>query len=141
MRYLGLDLGSKTLGVSISDRTGLITNAYEVIRFSENDYDSALPRLKEIVEAEQVDKIVLGLPKHMNNDFGEKASIATEFGKKISDFLKIEVIMQDERRTTIEATNYMLEANVSRKKRKQKIDSLAANIILQTYLDRKRNEK
>ena len=141
MRYLGLDLGTKTLGVSMSDKTGLIANTYGVIRFNENDYDSVLPKLKEIVKAEGVDKIVIGLPKHMNNDFGDKASIATEFGKKINDFLGIEVIMQDERRTTIEATNYMLEANVSRKKRKQKIDSLAANIILQTYLDRKRNEK
>ena len=140
MRYLGLDLGTKTLGVSISDRTGLIANAYEVIHFDENDYDSALPKLKEIVEKEQVEKIVLGLPKHMNNDFGDKAIIATEFGNKISEYLKIDVIMQDERRSTIEATNYMLEANISRKKRKKKIDSLAANIILQTYLDRKRNE-
>ena len=140
MRYLGLDLGAKTLGVSISDKMGLIANTYEVIRFEENNYDSSLPRLKEIVLKEQIEKIVLGLPKHMNNDFGEKASIATEFGKRISDYLGIEVIMQDERRTTIEATNYMLEANVSRKKRKQKIDSLAASIILQTYLDRKRNE-
>ncbi len=141
MRYLGLDLGTKTLGVSISDKTGLIASAYETIRFNENDYESALPRLKEIVETEKVEKIVLGLPKHMNNDFGEKAVIATEFGKKLQDYLNLEVIMQDERRTTIEATNYMLEANVSRKKRKEKIDSLAANIILQTYLDRKKNEK
>jgi len=141
MRYLGLDLGTKTLGVALSDKTGLIANSYEVIRFDENDYDSALPRLKEIVTNENVEKIVLGLPKHMNNDFGDKAMLATEFGKKISEYLDLEVIMQDERRTTIEANNYMLEANVSRKKRKQKIDSLAANIILQTYLDRKRNEK
>ena len=141
MRYLGLDLGTKTLGVSLSDKTGLIASAYDVIRFNEGDYDSALPKLKEIVLKENVEKIVLGLPKHMNNDLGDKALIATEFGEKISAYLGLEVIMQDERRTTIEATNYMLEANVSRKKRKEKIDSLAANIILQTYLDRKRNEK
>ncbi len=141
MRYLGLDLGTKTLGVSISDRTGLIANAYKTLRFEENDYESILPELKSIVEEENVEKIVLGLPRHMNYDFGDKATIATDFGKKISDYLGIEVIMQDERMTTMEATNYMLEANVSRKKRKEKIDSLAANIILQTYLDRKRNEK
>ena len=141
MRCIGLDLGTKTLGVAISDKTGLIASFYEVIRFDENNYDAALPRLKEIVEKEQVEKIILGLPKHMNNDFGDKAVIATEFGNKISTYLNLEVIMQDERRTTIEATNYMLEANVSRKKRKQKIDGLAASIILQTYLDRKRNEK
>ena len=141
MRYLGLDLGTKTLGLSISDKTGLIASAYKTLRFEESDYDSVLPELKNIVETEQIEKIVLGLPRHMNYDFGEKAQIATDFGNKISDYLGIEVIMQDERRTTIQATNYMLEANVSRKKRKEKIDSLAANIILQSYLDRKRNEK
>ena len=141
MRYLGLDLGTKTLGVAISDKTGLIANTLETIRFNEGDYDSVLPKLKDIVEKENVEKIVLGLPKHMNNDFGDKAVLATEFGKKISEYLNVEVVMQDERRSTIEATNYMLEANVKRKKRKEKIDSLAANIILQTYLDRKRNEK
>ena len=100
-----------------------------------------VPRVNKIVAEENVEKIVLGLPRHMNYDFGDKAEIATNFGKKISEYLNIEVIMQDERMTTMEATNYMLEANVSRKKRKEKIDSLAANIILQTYLDRKRNEK
>ncbi len=141
MRYLGLDLGTKTLGLSISDRTGLIASAYGTLRFNDSDYDSIMPELKRIVEAEKIEKIVLGLPRHMNYDFGEKAEIATDFGKKISQYLNLEVIMQDERRTTIEATNYMLEANVSRKKRKVKIDSLAANIILQSYLDRKRNEK
>lgn len=141
MRYLGLDLGTKTLGISISDKTGLIANAYKTLRFAENDYESTLEALKEIVMLENVEKIVLGLPRHMNYDFGDKAAIATEFGQKIQDYLGLEVIMQDERMTTMEATNYMLEANISRKKRKERIDSLAANIILQSYLDRKRNEK
>ena len=77
----------------------------------------------------------------MNYDIGEKATIATNFGEYLSKELNIEVIMQDERLTTVEATHYMLEGNVRRAKRKEKIDSLAANIILQTYLDRKRNEK
>lgn len=137
MRYLGLDLGTKTLGLSLSDKTGLIASFYGTIRFNENNYDSLIPKLKEIIEKEKVQKIVLGLPKHMNNDFGERASITTEFGKKINKELNIEVVMQDERRSTIEATNYLLEANVSRKKRKEKVDSVAANIILQTYLDRR----
>ncbi len=141
MRYLGLDLGSKTLGISLSDKTGLIASFYGTIRFEEDDYDSLIPKIKEIVLKEEVDKIVLGLPKHMNNDFGLKASIATEFGKKISEELNIEVIMQDERRSTIEATNYLIEANVSRKNRKKKVDSVAASIILQTYLDRRNNNE
>lgn len=140
MRYLGLDLGSKTLGISISDKTKTIANAYKTIRFEENDYDSLYEQLKEIVELEQVSKIVLGLPKNMNNTMGERAIIATDFGNKLREYLNIEVVMQDERRTSVEAHNYLIEANMSRKKRKKKVDSIAANIILQTYLD-SRKEK
>ena len=82
----------------------------------------------------------MGFPKNMNNSVGERGQRALEFKEKLQNKLNIEVVMLDERLTTKEATNYMLEANVSRKKRKQKIDSLAANIILQTYLDRKEKE-
>ena len=88
---------------------------------------------------EQIEKIVLGLPKNMNNTIGESAERCLNFKKQIEETLNIEVIMQDERLTTVEATNYMIEANMSRKKRKKKIDSIAANIILQTYLDRKKD--
>lgn len=140
MRYLGLDLGSKTLGISISDKTKTIANAYKTIRFEENDYESLYDQLKEIVELEQVSKIVLGLPKNMNNTMGERAMIATDFGNKLREYLNIEVIMQDERRTSVEAHNYLIEANMSRKKRKKKVDSIAANIILQTYLDTRKDK-
>ena len=110
MRILGFDLGTRTLGISISDYTNTIATTYKTIRFNEREYDSIIPEIKNIVYEFNVQKIV-------------------------EDNLNIEVIMQDERLTTVQATNYMLEADISRKKRKKKVDSLAANIILQTYLD------
>lgn len=137
MRYLGLDLGTRTLGVAISDLTHTIASTYKTIRYDEEDYDYLISELGSIVQAEGISKIVLGLPKNMNNTIGESAMRCLRFKEIIENELHIEVIMQDERLTTVEATNYMLEANVSRKKRKKKIDSLAAVIILQSYLDRK----
>lgn len=137
MKYLGLDLGTRTLGVSISDLTHTIASTYGTIRYDEGDYDYLISELRKIVLLEGVEKVVLGLPKNMNNTLGESAIRCIDFGKMIEEKLNVIVIMQDERLTTVEATNYMLEANVSRKKRKKKIDSLAANIILQSYLDRK----
>ena len=139
MRYLGLDLGTRTLGVAISDLTHTIASTYTTIRYDEDDYDYLISELKGIVQTEGISKIVLGLPKNMNNTIGESAMRCLNFKEIIEKELQIEVIMEDERLTTVEATNYMLEANVSRKKRKKKIDSLAANIILQSYLDRERN--
>ena len=141
MRYLGLDLGTRTLGISISDTTKTIASTLKTIRFNDSDYDSILPELKSIIEEYEISKIVLGLPKNMNNTMGERCTTTIEFQKKLIDMFNIEVILQDERLTTVEATNYMLEADISRKKRKKKIDSLAANIILQTYLDREKGGK
>ena len=141
MRYLGLDLGTKTLGISISDTTKTIATALKTIRFKERDYDSLIEDLKNIIEEYNISKIVLGLPKNMNNTMGERCDETIMFQKKLIKELNIEVALQDERLTTVEATNYMLEADISRKKRKNKIDSLAANIILQTYLDKEKGGK
>ena len=138
MRYLGLDLGTRTLGISVSDTTKTIASALKTIRFESDDYDFLIPELKKIIDEYEISKIVLGLPKNMNNTMGERCTTTIEFQKKLIDIFNIEVILQDERLTTVEATNYMLEADLSRKKRKKKIDSLAANIILQTYLDKER---
>lgn len=139
MKYLGLDLGTRTLGISISDLTHTIATTYKTIRYEENDYDFLINELKTIIEKEQIEKLVLGLPKNMNNTIGESAERCLNFKTLLEEKLNISVEMQDERLTTVEAANYMIEANMSRKKRKQKIDSLAANIILQTYLDRKKD--
>lgn len=138
MRYLGLDLGSRTLGISLSDTTLTIASAFKTIRFMESDYDSVLPELKNIVNEYKISKIVLGLPKNMSNTIGERGNICLDFQKKLMEYLNIEVVMQDERLSTVEATNYMISADISRKKRKKKVDSLAANIILQTYLDKEK---
>lgn len=138
MRYLGFDLGTKSLGISISDKTRTIASTYKTLRFESEDYDSILPLIKEIVEEENVSKIVLGLPKNMNNSLGFRSIETIEFKEKLEKYLNIEVVLQDERLTTIQANNYMLEADISRKKRKQKKDELAANIILQTYLDKEK---
>ena len=135
MRYLGLDLGTRTLGVAVSDLTHTISSSYKTIRYDEGDYDFLIAELKKIVLEFNVSKIILGLPKNMNNTLGESAVRCLDFKDLIERELGVSVVMQDERLTTVEATNYMLEANISRRKRKSKIDSLAANIILQSYLD------
>lgn len=135
---MGLDLGMRTLGVSLSDTTFTISNLYKTIRFDEGKYVDSIPELKQIIEENDVIKIILGFPKNMNNTIGPKGEAAIDFQKKLKDDLNIEVILQDERLTTVEATNYMIEADISRKKRKKKVDGLAANIILQTYLDKEK---
>ena len=137
MTYLGLDLGTKTLGLSLSDATGTIASTYKVIRFNENDFDILLPQIKEIVLKEAVGELVLGLPKNMNNTIGDRALVTIEFKEKLENYLNMKVNLMDERLSTVSAHNYMISADMSRKKRKEKVDALAANIILQSYLDKK----
>lgn len=138
MRYLGLDLGTRTLGTALSDTTFTIATPYHTIHFSDSNYDELLPEIKKIVDEFSISKIVLGLPKNMNNSIGFRAEETIEFKEKLQKYLNMEVVLQDERLSTVEATNYMIKADISRKKRKEKIDSLAANIILQTYLDKEK---
>lgn len=138
MRYLGLDLGTRTLGISLSDTSLTIATPYTVLRFEEGNHDSTMEEVKKIVEEYHVTKIILGFPKNMNNTVGDRGLMTIEYQKKLSQYLQMEVILQDERLSTVEATHYMIEADISRKKRKKKIDSLAANIILQTYLDKEK---
>ena len=134
-RYLGLDLGSVTCGVSFSD-PGLIARTIETIRFKPDDYNMALDKVLDIVDREKPDIIVLGLPLLLNDDVGPRAQICLEFGEVLEQESGIPVKMQDERFTTAVAESILLEADVSRKKRKKKIDQLAAVQILQTWLDR-----
>lgn len=138
MRCLGLDLGSKTLGISISDRTNTIASVYTTLYFKDEDYHSLILPLKEIIEKEEIDTLVLGLPKNMNNSLGERAVITLEFRDMLEKQFNIPVIMEDERLTSVISNNVLIEANVSRKKRKKKVDGMAAVIILQGYLDRNR---
>ena len=138
MRYLGLDLGTRTLGISISDTTKTIASTLKTIRFQDSNYIELIPQLKTIIEENSISKIVLGFPKNMNNTIGDRCEETLKFKELLEQHFSIEVVLQDERLTTVEATNYMLEADISRKKRKKKVDSLAANIILQTYLDKEK---
>lgn len=138
MRYLGLDLGTRTLGISLSDTTMTIASTLKTIRFEENNYESLMDEIGKIIKEYNISKIILGYPKNMNNTLGERCETTVKFQKMLIDNFDIEVVLQDERLTTVEATNYMLEADMSRKKRKKKVDALAANIILQTYLDKER---
>ncbi|MBQ8872105.1 MAG: Holliday junction resolvase RuvX [Bacilli bacterium] len=141
MRYLGLDLGTRTLGISISDETKTIASGLTTLRFEEGDYDAILDDLRKILEENKIEKIVLGLPKNMNNTLGDRAETTIMFQKKIEELFNIEVILQDERLSTVAAHNYLLEADMSRKKRKKVVDKMAANIILQTYLDIEKGRK
>ena len=141
MRYLGLDLGTRTLGLSLSDTTFTIASALKTIRFNEEDYDFLLDELDKVIKEYDVTKLILGYPKNMNNTIGEKCELVEKFKGMLENRFNLPVFLQDERLTTVEATNYMIAADISRKKRKKKVDSLAANIILQTYLDKERGGK
>lgn len=134
-RYMGLDLGSVTCGVSLSDLTGLIAKVYDTIRFKEDDYSYCLQEVDKMAKENNVKDIVLGLPKHMNGDMGIRANISLDFKTKLEE-LGYKVYLIDERLTTVFANNIMLEANMRREKRRELKDALAAQIILQTFLDK-----
>ena len=139
MRYLGLDLGSRTLGISISDKTGLIASSYKTIRHNE-EYNRLIEDILKIVREEHIDGIVLGFPKNMNNTIGPKGELSLQFKEKLEKKLSIPIFLEDERLTTKTATDILISNNVSRRNRKKVVDSIAATIILQTYLD-KENKK
>lgn len=138
MRYLGLDLGSKTLGVAISDTTLTIASVLKTIYFDNEDYDSLLNPLKNIVLEEHVSKFILGYPINMDGSIGERAEIALSFKKKLEDYFQLEVVMMDERLTSVISNQVLIDADLSRKKRKKKVDGIAACLILQSYLDKER---
>lgn len=140
MRYLGIDLGSKTVGLAMSDPTGTIASTFKTIFFKNEDYLSTLDEIKQIVNDYDIIKIIIGLPKNMNNTLGERAIITTNYAKLLEDNLNIPVIMFDERLTSVISNNILIEADISRKKRKKKVDGVAAQIILQDYLNKEKNE-
>ena len=136
MRYLGLDLGSRTLGVAIST-SGVFASDLKVIRHNE-EYDRLLKEVKDLVDEYKIDVIVLGLPKNMNNSIGEKGELSYSFKEKLEKITGKEVVLEDERLTTVIANNTLIDRDKSRKKRKQVVDSVAATIILESYLNRKK---
>lgn len=140
MRYLGLDLGSRTLGVAISDKAGLIASSLEVIRHEE-EYDRLLDEVKNLVSELGVEAVVLGFPKNMNNTIGPKGELSLEFKEKLEKILSIPVYLQDERLSTKSALDTLIKGDVSRKNRKKVVDSVAATIILQSFLDRRKENE
>ena len=136
MRVMGLDYGTKTVGVAISDPLGLTAQGIETIqRKEENKLRRTCARIEELIKEYQVEKIVLGFPKHMNNDIGERAEKSMAFGEMLKRRTGLEVVMWDERLTTVEAERTLIENKVRREDRKKYIDKIAAVFILQGYLD------
>lgn len=139
MIYLGLDYGSKRLGMAISDQSGTIATPLGMIKYT--DDKQLMASLKEIIETKKIDVIILGFPKNMDNSIGIRAETVLAFKKKIEATFKIKVILEDERLTSKRASSILIQADMSRRKRKEVIDKLAANIILQSYLDKKKGKQ
>lgn len=139
MKCLGLDLGTKTLGLAISDRLGMISSPYKTLKY--NEMNSLINELISIIEAEKIDVLVLGLPKNMNNTLGSSAERVLEFKELLSNKTDKEIILIDERMTTMQAEKYLIESNMRRDNRKKVIDSVAASIILDSYLRRTKDGK
>ncbi|WP_203649474.1 Holliday junction resolvase RuvX [Secundilactobacillus yichangensis] len=138
MRLMGLDVGSRTVGVSVSDMLGWTAQGVEIIRINEDEKQFGIDRVKELVKKYEVTGFVLGLPKNMNNTLGPRAQASQDYGELLKATFDLPVDFEDERLTTVEAERMLVEeADTSRKKRKKVIDKLAASLILQNYLDRK----
>lgn len=135
MRYLGLDLGSRTLGMAVSDSLGMFASSYKIVRHEE-EYERLINDVLETVQEKKIEAIVLGLPKNMNNTIGPKGELSFQFKKMLEEKLDIPVYLEDERLTTRQAESILIKNDTSRKKRKKVIDSMAATIILQSYLDK-----
>ena len=135
MRYMGLDVGSKTVGVAVSDPFGWTAQGVEIIPIDEELEEFGLDRLGELIAEYNVEALVLGLPKNMNNTIGPRAEASQKYGQLVIDRFDLPVFYQDERLTTVQAERMLIANDVSRKKRKKVIDKLAAVLILQNYLD------
>ena len=136
MRYLGIDLGSKTVGLAISDTTLTIASSLKTIFFKDEDYLSTIDEIKNIIKEYDIQKIILGLPKNMNNTLGEAVERTLTFKEKLEASVNKTINLVDERLSTVEAERALIGADMSRKNRKEVIDSVAASIILDTYLKR-----
>lgn len=135
-RIMGLDYGSKTVGVAVSDPLKVTAQGIETIeRKMENKLRQTLARIQELAEEYEVEQIVLGFPKHMNNDIGERAEKSIAFQEMLEKRTGLPVILWDERLTTVEANRTLMESGVRREDRKKYIDKIAAVFILQGYLD------
>ncbi|KGR78585.1 Holliday junction resolvase RuvX [Ureibacillus manganicus] len=137
MRIMGLDVGSKTVGIAISDALGWTAQGIETIQINEDEGEFGIERIKELVKEYAITEFVVGLPKNMNNTIGPRGEASQSYKKLLEDTFGFPVKLWDERLTTMAAERMLIEADVSRKKRKKVIDKMAAVMILQGYLDSK----
>ncbi len=135
MKTLGMDLGTKTLGLAVSDKLGIIANPYKTLRY--NDIDELVEDVSKLIDELHIEALVLGYPKNMNNSLGEATLRTDVFKEKLENEFHLPVYMEDERLTTRQAESLLISNNTSRKKRKKVIDCVAATIILQSFLDRR----
>ena len=142
MRIMGLDFGSKTVGVAISDELLITAQGIEIIRRKEeNKLRQSLARIEALIEEYGVEEIVLGYPKNMNNSEGERVELTNEFKDKLERRTGLRVALWDERLTTVAADRFMMEAGIRREERKEHVDRIAATFILQGYLDYRKNKE
>lgn len=139
MRIMGLDYGTKTVGIAVSDLLGLTAQGIETINYAQHKRHELFQRIGELIQEYEVDRLVVGLPKNMNGTIGERGEDCQSFAKQLKKKFSLPVELSDERLTTMEAERRLVEADVSRGKRKKVIDKMAAVLILQNYLERNRN--
>ena len=138
MRYLGLDLGTKTLGISLSDRTNMISSPFITLHFKKEDYESVIPQLQQIITEKEITDLVLGLPKNMDNSCGFAAERSLNFKSLLEEKCTLPVHLVDERISSMEEEKILLSTDMSRMKRKKVVDNVASAIILDTYLKERR---
>lgn len=137
MKIIGLDVGSKTIGIAVSDALGVTAQGLKTIQWDENDFKTADRDLASIIKEHEIEKAVIGLPKNMNNTIGVRGKISENYAAYIERKYKLPTVLWDERLSTVAAERILLEADMSRRKRKKLIDKMAAAMILQGYLDQR----
>ena len=138
MRFLGLDLGTKSLGIAVSDKTNLVATPYKTIHFPEEQYETVIKELETIIKEKQITDLVLGLPKNMDNSCGFATERSQKFKNILEEYFHIPIHLVDERLSSKEAENILIHTDMNRKKRKKVVDNVAAAIILDTYLKERR---
>ena len=133
---MGIDLGDVRIGIALSDTMQIIASAFETYKRVSDEVD--LNHINDIISDKEVDTVVIGYPVNMDGTIGDRAKKAEEFAKKLEDFCKIKVVLQDERLSTVSAQKLLISSDVRREKRKEVVDKIASAIILQTYLDTNR---
>jgi putative Holliday junction resolvase len=137
MRILGLDVGSKTVGIALSDELGWTAQGLKTLKINEEKNEFGFDEIGQLIKEYQVSRVVVGLPKNMNGTIGPRGEASQYYARELEDRFNVETTLWDERLTTMAAERVLLEADMSRKKRKKVIDKMAAVMILQGYLDSK----